>query len=287
MILLPMLLGQGLAMATGTPFSWRLCGFAVSFAVLFQIYLLYTNDAADAQIDRSNNQHWLSGGSRVIPEGKLVRRQLQRGALVTLVLLSVLCISMALFGDRPWMLGALLASVTLSSSYHHRPLRLSYRGYGEVAQGLGCGVLLPIIGYYLQRGDLIDYPWLSLLMLYGLFHAAHVITALPDYASDRIGGKRTLPVRRGQKTARVTAVVLLATVYSTSWLFQPSLEWQAFALMSGPSLLILVGVLISGLLYDAGVSNFPKCRRFVTWLTISQAWFLIAWAASVFLGGGR
>ncbi|MEL7296829.1 MAG: prenyltransferase [Pseudomonadota bacterium] len=287
MILLPLLLGQGFALDTGATLSWPLSVLAVSFAALFQAYLLYTNDAADAQIDQTNGQYWLSGGSRVVPEGKLSNLQLQRGADVALVMLWLICGYLAVFADRPWMLAALVASVALSWSYHRPPLRLSYRGHGEVVQGLGCGALLPLVGFYLQRGDLTDFPWLSLITLYGFFHAGHIITALPDYASDLVGGKRTIPVRHGQKTARIGAMVLLTIVYASLWLAQATLGWPSIAIIGAPSLLILVGVRLSGLLYDSDVSRFAKCRQFVTWLTISQAWFLFAWTFAVYAGGMR
>ena len=41
------------------------------YGILFQIYVLYINDYADEELDLDNHTYWSSGGSRVIPQGKL------------------------------------------------------------------------------------------------------------------------------------------------------------------------------------------------------------------------
>lgn len=286
MIFVPLLAGQALAFQGSGQFSKTafLCGFL--FGVLYQVYLLYTNDHADEAIDATNEQHWLSGGSRVLPEGRLTAGQLLAGARVALALLAGLTLFLAAAASRPLMWVALLLAVALSWAYHRKPLQLSYRGHGEVLQGLGCGVLLPLIGYYLQVGALQSFPWAALIPLYLVFHAGNLVTALPDVASDKAGGKRTFPVRHGQRRARWAVVCLLGVAYASLFVAAPTLSPLVLAIVVAPAALILVGLVVSGLASRADVSEFSRCKAFVIGVSASQAWFLGAWVGALFLAGG-
>jgi 1,4-dihydroxy-2-naphthoate octaprenyltransferase len=167
--------------------------------------------------------------------------------------------------------------VLLSWAYNRPPLQWSYRGHGEILQGLGCGVVLPLIGFYLQRGSFELFPWPALLPLLALFWVGNLVTALPDYDSDRAGGKRTFPVRYGQSRARITALIVLALAYGSLPLVSPSLSAVQVAIIAGPAGLVLAGIVASGLATRADVSDFQSCRAFVTRVSLSQAWFLCAW----------
>lgn len=285
MIFVPMLVGQAFAFHNSGQFSGTLFAYALLFGVLYQVYLLYTNDHADAAIDATNRQYWLSGGSRVVPEGKLTAAQLLAGARIALTVLAAFTAVLAVAAQRPLMPVLLLLAVALSWGYNRKPLQLSYRGYGEVLQGLGCGVLLPLIGYYVQDGALAAFPWAALIPLYLVFHSGNLVTALPDYASDKAGGKRTFPVRRGQLAARWTVVLLLGVAYASLFFVAPALPAAAVGVVVGPAALILMGVIGSGLIRRADVSAFSQCKAFVNGVSASQAWFLCAWVGAVFLGG--
>lgn len=284
MILVPLLLGQAFALQDGGRFSATYFAYACLFGVLYQVYLLYTNDHADAAIDLTNRQYWLSGGSRVLPEGKLTAQQLRVGAGAALAILVALTVYLAAVAQRPWMPVLLLPAVALCWAYNRPPLQWSYRGYGEVLQGLGCGVVLPVIGYYLQLGNVHAFPWPLLVPLYLVFYAGNLVTALPYYASDRAGGKRTFPVRHGQRRGRTTAVVLLAAAYLGLSVLAQHLSLARLGIIVIPSLLVLIGVVGSGLLRSADVADFPRCKTFVTWVSVSQGWFLFAWTGVLLAG---
>ena len=283
MIFLPLFIGQALVQHTSGAFSGTAFLYALLFGLLYQVYLLYTNDHADEVVDRSNEQYWLSGGSRVLPEGKLGAGELLMGARVALVLLGALTLTVAVFGDRPWLVAGTVLAVVLSWAYNRKPLQLSYRGQGEVLQGLGCGVVLPLIGFYLQQGSLQHFPWGTLIPLYTVFHAGNLVTALPDYGSDKAGGKNTFPVRHGELAARATALLLLAFAYLSLLVVHPALSTPALAIIVAPAGLVLAGVSVSGLLGSANVADFPRCKAFVAWVSASQAWFLVALAIALLL----
>lgn len=287
MLLLPLLAGQAFAVETGLRFDpvWLLS--AVVFAALFQVHLLYTNDHSDEATDRLNTQGWLSGGSRVLPEGRLQSADLLKGARIALLGLLAWTVFLVVVVDRPWMALATPLALFLGWAYHRPPLHWSYRGHGEILQGVGCGVVLPLVGFYLQQGNLQGFPWPSLVPLYLLFHAANIVTALPDYRSDRASNKRTYPVRHGERAARnavmgllvLACISLLATFDTTSW--------TRGLLIVVPAALLLIGLLVSGVHRNAGVDDVSACRVFVSGISISQAWLLCAWTAVLWTGNGQ
>lgn len=284
MILLPLLIGQSFAARIDGRLDLFAFLCAGLFGLLYQVHLLYTNDHGDEATDRLNTGYWLSGGSRVVPDGVLESEQLLVGARIALALLSAWTVLLALGFERPWMLFACLLAVLLSWAYHRPPLRLSYRGDGEVLQGLGCGVLLPLIGFYLQRATLAGFPWAALLPLYLLFHAGHIVTALPDLRSDQASSKRTLPVRVGEKRARRIVLTLLALCGLSILMAATDLSWTERALVVGPAGVLLAGLALCDLSSRAGTDTLPATRSFVSWVSLSQAWMLCAWIAVLLIG---
>ncbi|MEM7704040.1 MAG: prenyltransferase [Pseudomonadota bacterium] len=285
MIFVPLFLGQAFAFRTHGALSLTFFLYALLFGVVYQVYLLYLNDYADEAVDRTNDQYFLSGGSRVLPEGKLEPQDLLIGARLALLCLLGLAGWLGIYLDRPWFpLGAALA-VTLCWAYNSKPLRLSYRGHGEMLQGLGCGVLLPLVGFYLQYGSLQGFPWPALVPLFLLFHAGNIVTALPDYPSDKAGDKRTLPVRRGEPHARKAVLMLLTLAYLCTVVAKLDLTPTDLLIIVMPAALLLAGVMLSGNVKRADASNFASCKRFMISVSASQVWFLCAWIGVLLLSG--
>lgn len=282
-IFAPLLIGQVLAIHAHQQFSAVLFLHTLLFGVLYQVHLLYLNDYADAAIDKTNAQYWLSGGSRVLPDGKLRRRDLLVGANAALVVMVGYAFLLVVFLERPWMIVAMAMAVGLSWAYNMRPLQLSYRGHGEIVQGLGCGILLPLIGFYMQQGSLQGFSFSVLIPLYLMFYASNIITALPDYQSDKDGHKRTYPVRHGQRRARTTAMLLLGLAHVGVILVSFDVSPISLAIVAIPSSLILAAIIQSGMLEKADVAAFAICKKFVTWASVSQAWLLFAWIGALLM----
>lgn len=282
MIALPLLFGQALALQTHSQFHWQWFLAVHLFGALLQIYILYLNDYADETLDRLNNDYWMSGGSRVIPDGLLTGQQLYHGAMIALVLVLMLGLSSAAFG-RGWMSVLTLVALVLGWSYSLPPLKASYRGYGELHQALSCGLVLPVVGYYLQTGEVETFPWLFLLPVCLIFFASNVVTALPDQASDSAGGKLTWPVRYGSQAAMRHVVVLsaiAALLIVVVYQFVTAEVWVSVLIVL-PGLLLLVPV---GLLQwdSTGVSEKNGLKVFVLLSTMSHAWMLSVWTLILF-----
>lgn len=275
MIALPLLWGQAMALHAGAAFSWGGLWMGLAFGAACQVYALYLNDHADEGLDRNQQAYFLSGGSRVIPDGQLTAAQLFRGAQVALLSMAVLAAISALHG-RPAMLLLFGLAAGAGWSYSLPPWPASYRGLGEWHQGLSCGLLLPLTGYYLQSGTLGTFPWLAALPLFLLFAAGNIVTALPDRESDAAGGKRTHPVRHGASRSRchAMALLLLSCVSAVALAAGPVGIGRMFAVVLPAALALLVLALPAG--------PVSPVRRFVGVLTASQAWMLSAWTILLF-----
>lgn len=201
-IALPLVLGQALAAAQGHP--WRLSALVVAqaFGLFDQLYIVWANDYADRDTDRQNRTATLfSGGSRVLVEGRLEPAALLRAATSAASLAVAASLLLALAEGR-WLLVPLaLVALALLWAYSFPPLRLSYRGGGEVLQALGTAFVLPLYGYYAQVGSTGAFPWLAGAVLLPAQLACAISTTLPDEPSDRASDKRTAAVRLGPEAA--------------------------------------------------------------------------------------
>lgn len=238
-IALPLLLGQALALAGGAKFSVVSCVVVHLFGLFDHLFIVFANDVADEAGDRRNTTPSpFSGGSRVLPDGRLVARQL----VVAAAVMALAMVGVAAYGElalarRGMMAGSAIAIVLLLA-YSYGP-KLAYRGGGEVLQGLGCGVVLPAVGYVAQMGTIEGVPWAALVPVAILGVASNIATALPDAAADREVGKRTWPVRVGLVAARKHTMLLVALGVLTTPLVLPDLVGGELLPYEAPGLLAL------------------------------------------------
>lgn len=238
-IAVPLLLGQIAALHVTGRFSWGWFAAAVLWGVLNHLFIIFANDFADRDAD-SGRRTPLSGGSGVIPEGKLSPRQVARAAKWAAVALIVHSFALMLLG-RTWAPVYGIAALLLMWLYSFEPVRLSYRGGGELLQGIGMGVGLPSLGYYLQAESVLAPGWiLAPATLLGI--CSNVLTALPDVEDDARAGKKTWPVRHGMTSARRFASAGIAFACFAVFLWTPSISMPARAVVSiAPLLPLLVG----------------------------------------------
>lgn len=234
-IALPLLLGQLVAVRlTGRSLDVATLLGVQLFGVLDQLFIVYANDWADQETDRRNRTATLfSGGSRVLVDGRLSPRAIGTAALVCAVGLVAVSVGLAVTRGAPLLVPLALAALALLWAYSYPPLRLSYRGGGEVLQMVGVSGVLPLYGYLAQGGDPGRFPWWLVACLLPTHLACAIATALPDEPSDRESRKLTLPARVGGERA---AWVILALNALTLALAPFGLE--AVGLRADPWLLL-------------------------------------------------
>lgn len=192
-------LGALLAAARGSALTWDRFLFGYSIFFLAHLSVSFSNDYFDREGDARSEPTPLSGGSGVLVEHPELAR-FSLGTAIALLLASGLVAAAFTwhFGYDLTFLAFAVLGGWLGWLYSAPPLRLAYRGMGEVTTLLAAGLVMPGMGYYVISGRL-DLWFLALsapLMCYGLFFILTV--EMPDVESDSISGKSNLLVRHGR-----------------------------------------------------------------------------------------
>jgi 1,4-dihydroxy-2-naphthoate octaprenyltransferase len=107
--------------------------------------------------------------------------------------------------------GALALLTTLALGYAVPPLKLCYRGLGELDVGLTHSPGAILCGFVLQGGAWhAGLPWLLSLPLFLAVLPSITLSGVPDLDADAAVGKRTLAVRTGVRGA--CAIAALSTL---------------------------------------------------------------------------
>ena len=176
----------------------------------------YSNDYFDVDVDKYDNPTVFSGGSGVLVD----HPELRKPALWTAIIL-ILC-SLALgivfqivYSFPIWFLGFVLLGNLIGWFYSAPPIRLAYRGLGELSMAVSIGLLIPGFGYLVTSGQINKEGLLFIipLMLYGLAFILSV--EIPDMESDRLGNKQTWVARKGRGFGFtvIAASFLMATLF--------------------------------------------------------------------------
>jgi len=228
-LLVPTLLGQtlGLAAARGLDLGAMLVGLVYALGLLVCIVLL--NDWGDREVDSLKRRMFPDGCSpKTIPDGILPARSVLVGGLGG----GVVALAAAALGQRwlgrPDLLLYAAGGMALFFAYTFPPLKLNYRGGGELLEALGVGAVLPWTQAYLQG----EQAWHTAYGLLGGFTLLSIASALAsglsDEQSDRAGGKRTVATLLGNRATRrctEACVALGAVAWLAAALIIPAVPW--------------------------------------------------------------
>ncbi|MDB5869370.1 MAG: ycaK [Polaromonas sp.] len=211
----------------GSPAYWvgYLCLFLLEAATVL------LNDVMDIQSDRSNRFFsTFTGGSRVLVEGLLSLREAKAGICVSLAAFALASAWLLALtpGATPAVLIVLAAMTLLAMGYTAPPVKLSYRGLGELDVALTHSIGVLLCGYVFLGGAWSDpLPWLLSVPLLLAILPSIILSGIPDLQADLAAGKRTLAVRLGQQGALMLAVVFTGLAAAAA------LAWQVLNLAGG------------------------------------------------------
>ena len=230
------LLGQGIGIAATGTVSVPALLVGLAFTVFDLCFVVLLNDWGDQDVDGLKRKLFPESCSpKTIPDGILDARSVGlAGVGAAAAALGVAIIGQELLA-RPGLAWSAIVCLALFAAYTLPPLRLNYRGGGEVLEMLGVGFALPWFHAYLQSGmtqpaGLVLLPAFALMCL-----ASALASGLADIESDRLGGKRTFATAFGAAKVRqaVEGLVLggilvwaalprLAPHYVTVWMVVPT-----------------------------------------------------------------
>ncbi len=189
------LIGVLFALHTGAEFS--LLNFLWGFGILFiiEIAASFANDYFDYEADKHNKQFGFSGGSGVLlhyPE----LRPFAKWTSISLMMLAILAtIFFTWLASFPlWTIGYILVAVFFCWFYTAPPLKLVYRGLGELPHFLA-GLMFPGWGYLLLTKT-INLSVLIFAIPFGILGLTVIFNfEIPDREADIFGGKKNFIVR--------------------------------------------------------------------------------------------
>jgi 1,4-dihydroxy-2-naphthoate octaprenyltransferase len=283
-IAVPLLFGQALAFARFGAFSWPIALALLGYGLALHLFIVFINDLADEAGDRANTTYnRFSGGSRVLPEGKLDRAALRSAAIISASAMVSVSLYLTFKLGRPFALVWPAVAALLTWAYASPPLRLVYRGYGELVQGLGVGVVLPLTAIYAQAGELAPELLPPLLPALILGVAGNMLTSLADHPADAAADKRTYAVRVGQFRARRHAIELTLVAALLANLVLPELSTLLDLALAVPAAALLYGG--ARLLGTADAEDHGECERFVGLVGGAGHVLLLTWSLALLIVG--
>jgi 1,4-dihydroxy-2-naphthoate octaprenyltransferase len=193
----PVLVGSALGYAAAGAFSPVLFILA-----LLAIMALHAGaNMANDYFDHLSGNDWanqnptpFSGGSRFIQQGILSPKSVLLASLLALIVASVLGLVIILVTESLFILVLGIAGLLGGFFYTAPPVRLGYRGVGEVVIAFLFG-LLPVYGsYYLQTRAIDQLPLLPALVVGILIFLVILVNEFADVKADAAVSKKTLIV---------------------------------------------------------------------------------------------
>lgn len=213
---LPVALGSAVAWAERGAFDAGFFVLALAGSACVQIGLTMLNDALDYVYGTDGlataDKNPFSGGSGVLADGHL-----QPGEMLVVVALFYLAAA-AIGAYLTLRVGIgvfqmALLGLFLSVFYSVKPLRLAYRGVGELAMLVGYGPTITLGAAYVQTGHFSAVAGLAGLAPGLLMWSMILVNEIPDYIEDTRADKRNLTVRLGPERVRWLYIASLSGVY--------------------------------------------------------------------------
>jgi 1,4-dihydroxy-2-naphthoate octaprenyltransferase len=215
MVLVTYGVGAAAARATTGEFDWTLCVLGYTFLFFIELATAMSNEYFDYSSDVVNaNASLFSGGSRVLVDGRLSFGAVRAAivlACVACALVSAVLLIEAPPERAPAIVTLLAMGMLLGIGYTAPPLKLSYRGLGELDVAFMHSVFVTLLGYVVQTGDFRHHlPYVLSVPSFFAVLCAITLAGIPDHTADESVGKRSYSVRFGR--TRAAAIALAAAI---------------------------------------------------------------------------
>jgi 1,4-dihydroxy-2-naphthoate octaprenyltransferase len=205
----PVLIGWAIAWVNGV-FRVLPAIIILFCALLLQILANLVNDVADYQ--KGTDKSGRLGPTRVTQSGLLSIRAVWTGAGVVALLAAAGGLYLAIFRGWPVLVigGVALICAVL---YTVGPFAFEDYGLGDLAAFLFFGFVTVCGTTYILLGYLVPLSWLGGLGAGALVTAILVVNNVRDIESDKLAGRKNIPVRWGRKAGEIEYTLMMVIAY--------------------------------------------------------------------------
>lgn len=252
-------------------FLW---GLAALLPVATSIH--YVNEYADYETDSLTRRTPFSGGSGVLPSGQISRSVALQAGWIWLILGSII----AVIGVATRILNINALLILLLGAlggwmYSLPPLRLAWRGWGEIDNAVLGGMALPLYGYAVQTARIDMWVVAACLPFTLVVFINLLATTWADRQADAQVGKYTLAVRLPVRSLRLIYATAASLCFIALFFLMDYILPRIVAVGSFVALPLVVW---GGLRYTRIRSPHPTVFAMITLLFIQMAlWF---WSGS-------
>jgi len=252
MVVFVYLAGAAAAVGAGA-LDWVRAALAYACLVLIEFATVLTNEHFDFASDVVNrNAGPFTGGSRMLVEGALTHEELIRAVAIAVAMLGVVSgflLALSPHEVRSPLLVLIVLGVVLGLGYTAPPLKLSYRGLGEIDVAFTHSTYAMLVGWVAQGGSpSSQIPYLLSAPVLCAVLAANTLAGIPDHAADASVGKKSFSVIFGPPKAAGIAIVAAAAAGAAGLLLWrdgivPGWTGAAFVLAVPHAIALAVGLI--------------------------------------------
>jgi 1,4-dihydroxy-2-naphthoate octaprenyltransferase len=266
------LLGTVIAVASGHNLDQDAFWWSYAALILISMSIHYANEYADYDTDAITKRTPFSGGSGALHYTGLERHIALQAARTTLIIgFSVHVLCLASEQCSPTGSGVLAFGAFFGWMYSLKPLKLAWRGWGELDNAALGGVVLPSYGYVTQSNRL-DWEIVALMLPFGCLVFINLLaTTWADREADAQVGKYTLATRYRVQQLRILYGFIAGLTFLLLLLLSQTLMPTNVALGST----VILPLTIWGMIAYTRVQNpFPTVAAMVVFLGVQ----LFAWS---------
>lgn len=252
----PVLVGSALAFEVGG-FAPGPALAALFGALFLQVGSNLANDVYDFEqgVDTASRL----GPVRVTQAGLLTVEDVKHGMWLAFYLAAVIGAYLTAVAGWPVVVIG-LASIIAAIAYTGGPFPFGYRGLGDLFVLLFFGFVAVCGTVWVQVGTILPAAWPAGLMVGCLASAILVVNNIRDHETDRIAGKRTLPVMFGRTFGVIEYAVLLVVAFASAYAMVWFRYVSAWALISYLTLPIAIVLFLHVRKYRGPVLNHTLAR---------------------------
>jgi 1,4-dihydroxy-2-naphthoate octaprenyltransferase len=212
--ILSWLLGVSIAYGSGFGIGAEAVGYSFMVMIVVSASIHYANEYADHETDALTIRTPYSGGSGIISRGLVPRSLALVSAWAAFSLGLLVQLAAVLLGIHPWSASAVLVIGAIGGwMYSLPPLKLGWRGWGEVDNAFLGSNLLPLYGYVTTSGRFDSWVMLACLPFSFIAFTNLLAVTWPDRSADARVGKMTLATLWRPERLRVLNGVMLVASF--------------------------------------------------------------------------